>query len=302
MTDFNQCFLYFINYTCSKYIIKFYMSDQAQQVFQQLCKAVETDQIKLPTLPEVALKIRQAVEKDQHTAADIAALLSQDTALSARLLQLANSPLYRSRTEIDNLQMAVTRLGIRIVKDLVVMLAIKQAFKSTKKDIDKQFRACWQTSIDVAAASRVLAKNLLELDTEQAMLAGLIHNIGILPVIELAEHQPALFSDSKTFENICHELQAPLGKKILSFWNFPQSLIDVVSQSNNYTRQHNENADFVDIVQAAILYTGHAPEDAPEDWNNIPAISKLGLDPANHKLDEDMNNQFDETLTSLINI
>lgn len=67
------------------------MSDQAEKVFQVLCKALETDQLKLPTLPEVALKIREAVEKDTHSAAEIAELLSQDTSLSARLLQLANS-------------------------------------------------------------------------------------------------------------------------------------------------------------------------------------------------------------------
>ena len=83
------------------------MSEQAQKVLQQLFKAVETDQIKLPTLPEVALQIREAVEKDNQSATDIANLLAQDSSLSARLLQLANSPLYRARSEIDSLQMAI---------------------------------------------------------------------------------------------------------------------------------------------------------------------------------------------------
>ncbi len=278
------------------------MSEQAQQVFQQLCKAVETDQIKLPTLPEVALKIRKAVERDNQSATDIAELISQDSSLSARLLQLANSPLYRARTEIDNLQMAVTRLGSRIVKNLVVMLAIKQAFKTRNKAIEERFRTLWQTSVDVAAACRVLAKEQTELDTEQAMLAGLIHNIGSLPIIELADRHPDLFAGEKNINDISLEIQGPLGKKILSFWNFPQPLIDVVSQWNNFNRENKENIDYVDIVQAALLHTQHAPDEVSENWSQITAINKLGLDPSIHNFDESVQNQLQQTRVSLMQI
>ncbi|VAW64011.1 Predicted signal transduction protein [hydrothermal vent metagenome] len=276
------------------------MSEQTQQVLQQLFKAVETDQIKLPTLPEVALKIRQAVEKDNQSAADIAKLLSQDSSLSARLLQLANSPLYRARAEIDNLQMAITRLGVRIVKDLVVMLAIKQAFKTQDADIEKQFKEIWQTSVDVAAVCQVLANTQNGLDMEQAMLAGLIHNIGALPIIELANRQPSLFSNSQNIKDVTQEIQNELGEKILHFWNFPQSLIDVVSQWNNFSRTHESAADYVDIVQAGILHTQHAPKNTLDNWAEIPAISKLGLDPEIRKLDESLQNQLEETRASLI--
>ncbi len=278
------------------------MSEQTEQVLQQLFKAVETDQIKLPTLPEVALKIRQAVEKDNKTAAEIAELISQDTSLSARLLQLANSPLYRARVEIDCLQMAITRLGVRIVKDLIVMLAIKQAFKAKDKSIEKQFKEIWQTSVDVASICRVLAKTQNDLDAEQAMLAGLIHNIGSLPVIELADRQPDLFSDAQNVREVTREIQGKLGEKILSFWNFPQTLIDVVSHCNSFSRQHDSAADYVDLVQAAILHTQNAPLDIPVDWSSIPAINRLGLDPAIHEFDEAMQIQIEETRSSLAQV
>lgn len=276
------------------------MSEQSQQILQQLIKAVETDQIKLPTLPEVALKIREAVEKDNQSANDIAILLSQDTSLSARLLQLANSPLYRARTEIDSLQMAITRLGVRIVKDLVVMLSIKQAFKTTDKNIEKQFKEVWQASVDVAAICRALAKTQNGLDTEHGMLAGLIHNIGALPIIELAAREPSLFNDNKDLKQITNEIQGELGKKILSFWNFPQSLIDVVSQWNQFNREHDAPEDYVDLVQAAILHTQHAPPNTPEDWLTIPAISKLGLDPSVRHLEESIQIELEETRQSLM--
>ena len=274
----------------------------ALQALQQINTAVETDQIKLPTLPEVALKIRTAVEKGDHSAAEIAELLAQDTALSVRLLQLANSPLYRARTEIDSLQMAITRLGVRIVKELVIMLAIKQAFTTPNKALSEQFKEVWQTSVDVAATCRVLAKAQPELNVEHAVLAGLIHNIGTLPIIELANHDPTLIPDMQALKEITNEIQSPVGDKILSFWNFPQSLIDVASQWNNFSRENKTEVDYVDLVQAAILHTQHAPDYAPENWSDIPSIHKLGLDPTIRTFDETMQTQLDETRESLMQI
>lgn len=276
------------------------MSEQAQKVLQQLFKAVETDQIKLPTLPEVALQIREAVEKDNQSATDIANLLAQDSSLSARLLQLANSPLYRARSEIDSLQMAITRLGVRIVKNLVVMLSIKQAFKARDNAHQKQLKQIWQTSVDVAAVCRVLAKTQPGLDVEHAMLAGLIHNIGCLPIIELADRQPSLFSDNQNIIDVTNEIQSELGEKILSFWNFPDSLINVTRYWNQYTRNHESTADYVDIVQAAILHTNHAHNSWPDDWSKFPAISKLGLDPSVRNLDESLQIELDDTRKSLM--
>jgi len=278
------------------------MSEQTQQILQQLFKAIETDQIKLPTLPEVALKIRESVDKDNVSALDIANLLAQDTSLSARLLQLANSPLYRARTEIDSLQMAVTRLGVRIVKDLIVMLAIKQAFKAQSKEVEKQFKMIWQTSVDVAALCRVLATTQNNLDVEHAMLAGLIHNIGALPIIELADKQPNLFNDGDSIDKVINEIQGDVGEKILSYWNFPQSLIDVATQWNHFERDINTAPDYVDIVQAALIQCQYLPQNIQNNETRLSAFIKLGINPDNYELDEKMQTKLDEARESLMQV
>ncbi len=277
------------------------MNENTQHIYTQICKAVETDQIKLPTLPEVALKVKQAVESEHQTANDIAELLTQDSALSARLLQLANSPLYRSRNKIDNLQMAITRLGLRIVKDLVVMLAIKQAFQPSNPQLDDTFRQAWQTSVDVAAACRVLAQSHAELNAEQAVVAGLIHNIGSLPVIELADRMPEMF-DQLDMATVIAELQNPVGEKILAFWGFPDSLVQVAAHWGEFDRTHTGGTDYVDLVQVAFLHTEHPPYNTPQDWSKIPAIGQLGLDPDTLRFDETAQTQLEETRASLMQI
>ncbi|NOR42716.1 MAG: HDOD domain-containing protein, partial [Gammaproteobacteria bacterium] len=83
------------------------MNAKADLFFNELKEAVEDDSLVLPSLPEVALKIRDEVESEDSTAEQIANALRQDGSLSARLIQVVNSPLYRPRNPIDDLQMAV---------------------------------------------------------------------------------------------------------------------------------------------------------------------------------------------------
>lgn len=278
------------------------MNEKAEQFYDRLCKAVQTDRLKLPTLPEVALKIRQAVESEEKSAQQIAEILTQDAALAARLLQLANSPLFRARSKIDNLQLAITRLGTRVVRDLVITLAMKQIFQASSSSLEQQFREIWSTSVEVAAVCRLLAGSQNSLEPEQALLAGLIHNIGALPILRLAEDDQELLDDPEALQEIILEIQSKVGKVILEFWNFPDTFIDVVKHWDQFDRQHQGKADYTDLVQVAILQSGHTRfAHTPDDWCEIPAFQKLGLDAAVNYAELDNNKaSIEETRQTLM--
>jgi len=252
------------------------MTEKAEQFFNELKSAVESDQLILPTLPEVALKIREAVESENTSAQQVAETLTQDASLSARLIQVSNSPLYRSRTPIEDLQMAVTRLGIRMVRDLVISLAMKQIYQATSDVLDEHFRRIWNTSVEVAAICRMFATTVPGINPEQALLAGLIHNIGALPILVMAEDDNDLFNDGEALQQVITELQGRVGILILETWNFGDAMIDVVKNAHNFTYDHEGNADLVDLVQIALLQGGHV--DADVDWGSVPAFAKLGMD------------------------
>ncbi len=252
------------------------MSEKTDHFYSELKKAVESDQLVLPTLPEVALKIREAVESENTSAQQIAETLTQDASLSARLIQVSNSPLYRSRTPIEDLQMAVTRLGIHMVRDLVISLAMKQIYQATSDVLDKHFRQSWNTAVEVAAICRMLATTVPGLNPEQALLAGLIHNIGALPILVMAEDDDDLFNDSDALGKVIDELSSRVGALILKTWNFGDSMIEVIKEAHNFSYDHAGTANLVDIVQVALLQGGHEPKEV--DWSNVPAFSKLGMD------------------------
>ena len=248
--------------------------------FTELKEAVEKDKLLLPSLPEVALKIRDVVENEDTTIEEIVDILSQDSSMSARLLKVVNSPLYPSTMPIDDLHIAVTRLGMRLVRDLVMNLAMKQMYQPTSVIMEHQFRKAWATSVEVAAICQMMSLSVLKgIRKEQALLAGLIHNIGVLPILLKAEKDDDLFNDEAELNSIIFELQGPVGTMILASWGFSEELIEVVTDCHNFDYDHDGNANLVDLVQFTLLQGGFIPDDqTPQDWSLIPSFLKMGVD------------------------
>lgn len=254
------------------------MKAKTELFFNELQEAVENDSLVLPSLPEVVLKVRNAVECENSTAETVANALSQDVSLSARLIQVVNSPLYRTLNPIDDLQTAVTRLGVVLVRDLVMNLAIKQMFQSTSAVLAKKFRTVWNTSIDVAAICHMMARSMSDISREQALLAGLVHNIGALPILMLAENDDDLFHDDTALNAVVDELQGSVGELILRSWYFSDNLVLMVKHCHDLNYTDDKGAQLVDLVQVALLQGGFiTDQQLPADWSQVPAFSKLGM-------------------------
>jgi len=79
--------------------------------------------------------------------------------------------------------------------------------------------------------------------------------------------------------DIINTLQGRVGVLILRHWNFPEAMIEVVKEANNFSYTHEGEANFVDLVQTSLLQGGHIDDaHAPADWDQVPAFSKLGMD------------------------
>lgn len=271
------------------------MNPKAEQFFENLKEAVEADRLFLPSLPEVALKIRDVVESEEASAGQIADTLSQDASLSAKLIRVANSSLYGFRNPVDDLQMAVTRLGLGLVRDLVISLAMKQIYQATSDVLDEQFRNIWNKALDVAAICRMLSTTVKGISPEQAFLAGLVHNIGALPILVMAEEDDDLFNDAEALDDVISELQGPVGELILKSWNFPEHMTEVVEQYHNFSYEHDGGVRFIDLVQVALLQGGHITHQTPEDWSSVPAFGKVGIEAEVNVVDIEENREMIES-------
>ena len=261
---------------------------EAEEVFvNELVQDLESGHLQLPTLPEVALRVRDVVDDENASASQIADIIGQDAALSARLLQVANSPLYRGRQEIDRLSMVISRLGNKLVRNLVTSQVMKQMFQATNDMVDQRLRAVWEHSVQVAAIARALAGQTPGVEPDQAMLGGLLHDIGTLPILYRAEERDELLETPGLLDHLIESLHTRIGGAILKHWKFPEALVAVAAEHEDLTRDHSGPADLVDVVQVANLQshidTDHALSKA--DWSTIPAFHHLGFDVDVHEIE-----------------
>ncbi|MEE9354672.1 MAG: HDOD domain-containing protein [Methylococcaceae bacterium] len=241
---------------------------------------LDNNRLTLPTLPDIALQVRSAVSQGEASAQSLSDMIATDAALSARLIQVANSPLYRGKVEITNLQMAVSRLGNNTIRTIVTSLVMQQMFAPKSKQLEEHFRNSWQQSVNVAAISRAIASFASHLDPDQALLAGLIHQIGKLPILMLVEDVPEFIESPSRLNKLLEKAHPAIGKIIMESWDFPETLKRVPVDYVEFSRDPSPEADYIDVVQTAFL-ENIAGTDHPAtriDRNTVAAFAKLGID------------------------
>ncbi len=251
-----------------------------QDFLDHVQNELDANRLVLPTLPDVALKVRDAVAKGDATAQQLSDMIITDAALSARLVQVANSPLYKGAVEVNNIQMAVTRLGSTTIRTLITSLVMQQMYTPSSDLLDRYFRKTWEEGVNVSSISRALASFTPHLNPDEAMLAGLIHQIGKLPILMLIEDIPEFRDSPARLDKLLEKAHPPIGKIIMDTWNFPEELKPVASEYVDFERDGGEKADYVDLVQVAFLQS-IAGTDHPAcriDWNTVSSFSKLGLE------------------------
>ncbi len=277
-----------------------HIQDKIEEFLDEVKDAVAAERLSLPSLPDIALEIRAECEKEDSSSQKIADVIGLDPAMSVRLLQIANSSLYRTRHSADNIQSAVTKLGLNLVRDLIMGLSMKQLYKASNDVIAERFHELWMASTKTASIARLLAMKIDHLDAEQAMLAGLIHNIGALPIILMAEDDDDLFDNTEALCKVVNKMQGEVGAYIFHNWHFPEYMAEVASECYSFERNHTGPADYVDVVQVALIegsiYTGL---EVPEDWSTVTAFARLGIDPLTSMLDTEENMLIFEETDSL---
>ncbi len=264
------------------------MAEIAEKIKTALLDAIEKDKLVLPTLPEAALKVREIAEDPKSSIGELVTVISKDAALTARIIRVCNSPLLRGNREIGNLNMAISRLGMTYTSNLATGLAMEQMFQATSDMIDKRMRSIWQKSSEIAGICHVLTAHYTRLKPDQATLAGLVLQIGALPVLKFVEDNDIQIS-STTLDQIIDELSPVIGCKILEKWDFPDDIRNVPKDACDYPRKVPK-VDYADIVMVAKLqsYVGTNHPCTTLDWTRISAFERLGLDPQ-----ADMNDSED---------
>ncbi|MCH1929085.1 HDOD domain-containing protein [Shewanella sp. A25] len=226
-----------------------------------LLKKLKDDALVLPTLPEVAMRVQEVVGRSDASLKQVAEVIGQDAAISARIIKVANSALYSRGIPAESITSAVSRIGLIQIKSIATSVAMEQLFISTNEMVWEVMDEVWRTSIDVTAAACAMLQMYKkrhpssDLNLDTLTLAGLVHNIGALPVLTEAEAQPELFTSIDQLRSLVRKMQGPLGRAVLKSWEFAPEVMEVVERWADLPYLP-EQVNYLDFIRAAAFYTG----------------------------------------------
>lgn len=247
--------------------------------YLDLYRELRSGRCELPSLPEMAVRIGRAIDDPNTLNDDIARLIQLDPPLAARVIRVVNSAAYAGTNRIKTLPLAVARLGRRQLGNLAFGCIVKGMFRSESPSLNRRMQRLWQYSCRVASMSFILARHTPGLSPEHALLAGLLHNIGGIPILDASRKHPHIARDPHLLDQLLQHLGAEIGALTLHQWSFDADLIEVVEQAQNWHRIGWALADYLDVVLIAQL---HASIGTPQMANlpridQIPAFGKLAL-------------------------
>ena len=187
---------------------------------------------RLVSLPDVYLRLKTVLDDPNSNLADVADVVSNDPAITARLLRIVNSAYFGLGSEVDTVSRAVGLLGTQEVHDLVLAASVAQSFEGMSNEI-MDMQKFWQRSVSCAIAGRELATVCNVLDGERLFVAGLLRDIGHMFIyqlapqkaqqaIELARVQGApLYKAERALLGTDY---ARVGADLMRQWQLPQSL------------------------------------------------------------------------------
>ncbi len=191
---------------------------------------------KVSSLPTIFVKLDEAMANPRSTNKDYAVIINEDTAMAVRLLRIANSALYNFPTKIETVSHAITIIGSKQLRDLLLACSVIKMFDDIPEAL-VSMELFWRHSIAVGVTARILAGMRRENNVERFFVAGLLHDIGRLILFteatkqmqhivkEAAERQQLLFKIEKELMGFDH---AKLGGLLLKTWKLPSRLIDAV--------------------------------------------------------------------------
>ena len=250
------------------------------QFVEQLSKELTTGTLQLPSFPDAVVRIRQVLADPQATTKAVAQAVQGEPVFTAKLFKMANSVMLQRGTEpITDLNSVINRIGFDTLKNLALALATRQIMHAKKCGaLKEELRALWEHSVETAAIAYVLARDSKCVNPDDAILAGLIHDIGTFYIYSRMNDYPELFDDKDAITEIIHDWHTGIGHAILDDWEFPAKLLDAIDDHEAVDREHIGKADLTDVITTAnLLAHWDKRTQKAVDLDTVPALERLHL-------------------------
>ena len=214
-----------------------------------LTKKIQSDQLVLPTMPAVAVKVMEILRDPDAGMKEAAALMERDPVIAARTLRMATSAAFAGGGKKITLQEALARLGTKMLKTLLVEASAQKLFLSKNPQINDQLRALWEHSVAVG----MLARDVLALtgaqDSDSAYLGGLLHDVG-KPVVatvllelerQLTDVYQRGWIDSGEWLEVIAKVHRPVAVVLAERWQLPGPIVLCIKEAGEYDQGNRQS-------------------------------------------------------------
>jgi putative nucleotidyltransferase with HDIG domain len=242
--------------------------------------------IDIPVFHPVALKLTMMIPDPYSDFDDIVKVISEDQALSAQVLKMANSSAYMGMVKAETIKDSAVRLGVSQISALAMAASQSSLHASSNADVNVIMQELWQHSLACAVGAWWTAQNTgHEIIVDHAYLAGLLHDIGSLYLLKSIERlvqqkTPGVSLDKSFVKEVFREMHVEQGIRIMEHWNIPAIYSSVVAN------HHQQSADQVDTLLIIVRLVNAVSRNIhlSLDKENavplmeIPEIEMLGMD------------------------
>jgi HD-like signal output (HDOD) protein len=245
----------------------------------------------LPTLPDVVLELRTALDDDEMADSDIAAIIEKDPVITGRLLRLANSTHYRRGSEVTTVLGAIQRVGLREVRAICVVLAVVDAFSRVKGDLD--LRHFWDHSAAVGRVAQLINTKLPRdegVGADDVYVAGLLHDVGILLLDQFFQERfrmnlhARIASDWPLWKVEQERMgmdHAEVGSLLVKQWALPEAMSQCIAGHHQPERAPEEYQRSCRVILAAETLCTSLGADAgvegPSQYDAFSVLQDLGM-------------------------
>ncbi len=274
-----------LKYAPSKQQVCMLVEEEEQQGMSEHPLYVEiqddllNDRLVLPSLPDIAVRIRHLIDREEASVQQVARLVQTDLAISAKLMKIANGALYHGLRPVESCLQAVSRLGLESTRNLVVGFVLRNLFKEKIHSplLARRVQQLWEHSVEVGAIAQVLAEVTPGMSPDEALLVGLLHDIGELVILSYAENYREVAKDPAALNRLIAELKGELGGAILREWDFSAAFVTAAQEAEQWRRDPAPEPDYCDIAIVAQLHSfmGTPRMQGLPHLGEVPAFCKI---------------------------
>ncbi|HJW25617.1 MAG TPA: HDOD domain-containing protein [Rhodocyclaceae bacterium] len=205
------------------------------KILEDIARDLSSGEVSFPTFLDITFQVRTALKNPNLTVDQLAKLVGAEPLMSAKIIRMANSAaLNPSGREIADVKSAIIRVGMEAVRTVSFAVAMEQLLKSSQMEaFEGLSRKLWEHTAHVAALCRVLAKKLARVNGDEAMFAGLVHDIGVFYLMSRAANFPDLVEDKAELHGLLAGWHDNIGHALLSALGQPETILTAVLEHEN---------------------------------------------------------------------